>query len=460
MAKQGRFRTLVALLAVIGIVMSLSAGCSQGQQASPTAQATTGASKPAGGQAQAPQQGEVVVRFVGSAGSAMKSWTPQIEKFNEKYKGKIRIEAESEAKDPLLQKLITQFISGTPTFDVVSLDGQWSPRLQPYLEPLDPYLKRDGVDADALYGAKRMELLRFDKGTVALPLGFGGFVLFYRKDMFEQAGVKVPTSLEEYLDVARKLTKKSADGKVEVYGTGGLRAKGGFDATATLSYFLLPSGGRIIAPDGKGAHPGLKEPYTIEVLRFLKTIVDEGLSPNPLSWDQNTDRPAFAQGRIAMSVIYNSISQMVEDPKESVAAGKVGYAVLKLKQTGPEEPAAYANGWSLGIDKNSKVKDAAWEFIKWMTSFEAQKAMAISANNPPTPVKVLEDPEYQKMVPSAPALKEILTDYGFDIPTAVVQGTEVEKVIHEEMQLLFLGKKTPEQVADSLYTRIDQEMKR
>ncbi len=412
------------------------------------------------GLSHAQAKGEVVVRFVGPSGSAMKSWTPQINKFNDRYKGKYRVEPESEAKDPLLQKLVTQFISGAPTFDVVSLDGQWSPRLEPYLEPLDAFLKNDGMNINALYGAKRMKLLTFKTGVVAMPMGFGAFTLFYRKDLFSQAGVKVPTTLAEYLSAARKLTKKGPDGRVEVYGTGGLRAKGGFDATATLSYFLLPSGGRVISPDGKGAHPSLKEPFTLEVLQFLKTINDEGLCPRPLSWDQNTDRPAFAQGKLAMSVVYSPLANMVEDPKESKVVGKVGYTPLKLKQIGPEESVAYANGWSLGIDKNSKVKPAAWEFIKFVTGTEAQKDMALHANNPPTPLKVLDDPEYLRLMPSAPALREILTEYGFEIPTAVVQGTEVEKVIHEEIQLLFSNRKSPKDVANSLYKRIDDEMKR
>lgn len=445
-------RTPLAALLLLVFALSLACNPAPSNMApgAPAGSSKTSESAPGG---------EVTVRLIAPSGNTIKSWQPQIDRFNELNKGKIRVEAEAEAKDPLLDKLVTQFLSGQAAFDVVSIDGQWGPRLAPYLEPLNSYIEKDKVDVNSLYGKKRMDLLTFEGQTKAIPIGFGGFVLFYRKDLFDEAGVKVPTTLDEYLEAARKLTKRGPDGKVEVYGTGGLRAKGGYDATATLTYFLLPSGGRLISEDGKGASPTLKEPVTLEVLKTLKTIVDEGLSPNPLSWDQNNDRPFFAQGKSAMAIIYSSIAEMVEDPKESNVAGKVGYALLKLEKKGSAPAAGYANGWSMAIDKNSKNKAAAWEFIKYMGSVEAQKAM-IQTGNPPTPISVLEDPDYVKQVPSAQALKEMMVDYGFVIPTAVTQGTEVEKVVHEEMQLLFSGQKSPEQVQQALFERIDQVMKR
>ena len=227
----------------------------------------------------------------------------------------------------------------------------------------------------------------------------------------------------------------------------------------SLAYFLLPSGGRVISPDGKGAHPSLKEPFTLEILLFLKTLADERLTPNPLSWDQMDDRTAFTQGKLAMSLVYSPHALVVEDPKQSKVAGKVGYAILKLKKMGPEVPVAPAVGWALVMDKNSKAKDASWEFIKYMTSYEAQKEMALKSKNQGTHIKVLEDPEYQKADPSARVMKEVVKDFGFLHATAVTQGTEVERVIHEELQLLFSNRKSPEKVALSLYERIDKVMK-
>ena len=72
---------------------------------------------------------------------------------------------------------------------------------------------------------------------------------------------------------------------------------------------------------------------------------------------------------------------MVEDPSKN--AGKYGYAVMPYE---PGEEKTYSLGahcW--GIPQYSDKKDAAWKFLKWSTSAETQKKMAL------TKMKVFND---------------------------------------------------------------------
>jgi multiple sugar transport system substrate-binding protein len=56
-----------------------------------------------------------------------------------------------------------------------------------------------------------------DKGMMfALPVATEVGMLFYRKDLFEKHGVKVPATMDELEQAAKTLTIKGADGKVEV----------------------------------------------------------------------------------------------------------------------------------------------------------------------------------------------------------------------------------------------------
>src|SRR5690606_21834842 len=104
-------------------------------------------------------------------------------------------------------------------------------------------------------------------------------------------------------------------------------------------------------------------------------------------------------------------------------------------------------------------KEAAWEFIKYITANEkVQKSMAMSGKNDPGMLSVLQDPEYAAMIKSVGPVREIMTSYGMDMPQDVEQGTEIEMIIHEELQLMWSGKKEPKQVADALYNRIHKVM--
>ena len=403
---------------------------------------------------------EVVVKLITSTGSVAKALPDYIKQFNELHKGKIRVVAEAESLNSLLQKLMTQFITKTPTYDIIPVDTKWSRRLERFLYPLNSYLKKDKLNANELFGEKAIVSRSNKRGAItSLPLSSAAHILFYRTDLFKEAGLSIPKTLPEFLNAARKLTKRSPSGEVEVYGLGGLRAMGIGDAAPSLAYFLQARGARVLNAKKTDASLELKKNVTIEVLEFLDTVVKEGLCPNPLSWDQYADRPAFAQGKLAMSIVYSPIASMVEDPKQSKVAGKVGYSLIKLDKAGSSAPVAYSGGWGLGIDKNSPNKAAAWEFIKFVAAnAETQKAMAVRGLNDPSLMSVLDDPDYAATVKSVGPIKEIFTTFGFDLPSDVEQGTEIELIIHEEMQLMWSGKKAPKQVADALYNRIHQLM--
>lgn len=51
-----------------------------------------------------------------------------------------------------------------------------------------------------------------------------------------------------------------------------------------------------------------------------------------------------------------------------------------------------------------------------------------------------------------------MTSYGMDMPQDVEQGTEIEMIIHEELQLMWSGRKAPKAVANALYDRIHKLM--
>jgi sorbitol/mannitol transport system substrate-binding protein len=72
----------------------------------------------------------------------------------------------------------------------------------------------------------------------------------------------------------------------------------------------------------------------------------------------------FAQGNAAMWYDATSMVSSVEDPASSTVAGDVGYAPAPVSET---DAAGWLYSWSLAVPSTSEHKDAAWDFISWMT---------------------------------------------------------------------------------------------
>ena len=111
------------------------------------------------------------------------------------------------------QRSIADFVSGTANSDVYAQDiiwlGEWAKN--GYVRPLDDLIARDIKPADAadiLPGAFNA-LSKWEGKTWSMPFGAYYFLNFYRKDLFDQAGLKAPVTLADVDAAAEKLTDKA-----------------------------------------------------------------------------------------------------------------------------------------------------------------------------------------------------------------------------------------------------------
>jgi len=211
-------------------------------------------------------------------------------------------------------------------------------------------------------------------------------LLAYRKDLFEQNRIKVPTTMKEFEEAARFFHGKEFDGKKMVGVT--LRGKGAA-ATSQWSDFLFSFGGNWM-DKGKSA---LDSPQDIAAFTFygdmLRTYGPEG--GVMLHWAESTS--LFMEGKAAMIYDANVFKSLYENPKESKVAGKVGYAVIPA---GPAGSIPHLSNWSLSINKNSPPvrQKATWLFIQWATN-KQNAAKALVAGVPAGRASAWDSPEYK-----------------------------------------------------------------
>ena len=125
-----------------------------------------------------------------------------------------------------------------------------------------------------------------------------------------------PTTPEEFLDAARKLTVKDASGKVTQYGASMVH----INEEPTYEMLMMWSiafGGSLT----DGTRPTVTDPGVVEALAFMKTLYDEELIPRGRSEDDQ--RALFAAGTTAMEI---------DGPWQVPFVGKVSPDIVALDQ--------------------------------------------------------------------------------------------------------------------------------
>jgi multiple sugar transport system substrate-binding protein len=210
-----------------------------------------------------------------------------------------------------------------------------------------------------------------DGKMFAFPWFLSLKAMFYNKDYFRETGItKVPTTVDELIAAAKKLTKYDAKGNVTRAGLD-LRLSGG--GTGIVNKFqpqaMHPYGVDVLEQVGDKYRAG----YNNEGGRqALKLFIDLLYKHKVVAFDHRHDAEAFALGITSMfqreSWVVNYLAQQ---------APNLNYGVFPMPR-GPGGWATMGNTQNLVVTKYSKAKKEAFAFAKWMldgeqvaTTFEA-----------------------------------------------------------------------------------------
>ena len=201
-----------------------------------------------------------------------------------------------------------------------------------------------------------------------VPYYAGSRAIIYRKDMFDAAGVSVPTSMDELLSAGQKLMAK--------YGSNpnfsALYFPGKYWYAAAP--FVWDFGGDIATQSGGKWTGAINSSASQQGLTELKTIVSQ-LSRADKTGDELKQDQAFAQGHIAMIIANGWEVGVITDPKsgDPTLAPKLGAFPIPSHVAGQTAP-VFLGGSDLGIAAKSQHQDLAREWIKLLggTKFQSQ----------------------------------------------------------------------------------------
>lgn len=240
-----------------------------------------------------------------------------------------------------------------------------------WLTDMTAYVEGDAEYNWADFQSSARDAVTLDGVVYGVPVMTERHIVYYRSDLLAEAGIPVPTTLDE-LEAAAAALHDPDNG---FYGIAMRGAK--VPLVTQFSSFLYSFGGEFQDAEGNAT---IDTPEFQEAAEFygglLKNYGPAGVTN--MGWVEAS--AIFAQGNAAFYLDADSQAYTFLDEANSAVVDTVAYASF------PEGPAGSLPynivPQTVGINSYSEKKDAAWDFIKWVTNEEQTKWMLSEATVP------------------------------------------------------------------------------
>ncbi len=377
------------------------------------------------------------------------AWEAGIKEF-EKRRPDVKVVEDIVPWDKMYAKVIIASEAGNPPDLFITGDIYMPETISGgYLQPLDEWMPQEKID-DII---PRLNNLLSDKGKqYAVPLNTDCRLLFYRKDLFSQAGLdpeKSPQTWDELVAYGQKLTDASKD----VWGYGWFGHRDIQTSFCTWWPAIWSCNGKVIDDEGKAA---FNTPETLRGWGFLKDTVEKyKISPEAaFTVDHEGVRRGFQAGRYAIA-IQGSWTYWGEGRQSHAEkfGDNLGWGPIPKPADG--EFATTSGIWVYCMSNKTKIPEIAWDYIDSMTSFEPLWiTLAIQV---PTYKSLLNSPDLGTVDgPYYKAIAEFTAKYTRTTPKTRAQFALFE-VMQEVGQKVMLSDEDPMKLLNEAVNKYNTE---
>jgi multiple sugar transport system substrate-binding protein len=311
--------------------------------------------------------------------------------------------------------------------------------------PIDDLVARDKIDANDWLIP--LEQTKVNGKLWGLQQDYRIPIMVYRKSRFAAAGVTtLPGTYDEVGALGAKITKDNIMAYAIPLGVAG--GIGGAQAFVefVLSSMLADSTGALFAPDGRNT--GYSDERVILAATTIRDLFGKHKASTPvaLQFGYNELQDGLRTGTVASATfgLYR-----YKGMERQIANNDLAWAAAPSM-----EPAGKHTvyGFQLTINANSARKDAAWQFVKFMTSPAAQ-VIAARGGEVVSRASAYNDPYFTSSdAADQQGWKKLVQERGRLVTYSVIQST-FNQIAGEAFQRMILRNTTPESVLSEIKTR-------
>ncbi|OKH26841.1 ABC transporter substrate-binding protein [Hydrococcus rivularis NIES-593] len=360
-------------------------------------------------------------------------WKPSVEEFHQTHPN-IRIEVIEGPNDADQREDLytSSFLLGNSPYDLVFMDVTWASKfaaagwLMDLSDRLSPEQLSAFLEGDVNGGRYQGKLYR-------IPLRSDAGMLYYRKDLLEQAGYEPPETFAELVEISRSLQQQ---GLVDWgYLWQGKQYEG---LSAMFVEILKGYGGFWVDP--QTLEVGLDRPEAIQAVQFLRSTIEKGISPpGTTTYTEEETRLLFQNGKAAFLRNWPYVFSLAAQ-EGSAIIGK--YGIKPMVHAPGRDSGACQGGWGLGIAKTSQHPDEAWKVIEFLTSEEIQRKFILATGKVPSLKSLFNDPTVVAKYPHYPQLLEVIENAALRPPIA--QYAQASDILQRYLSAAIANRLSPE----------------
>lgn len=343
----------------------------------------------------------------------------------------------------VLEKLKTNVAAGTPP-DASFVYAEWTVALGQTgaIVALDPLMAAEkGFDKQDFY-PHLWEALTYNGKIWGFPQNNHPFGVFYREDLFQKEAVQPPTTWEQLVEVAKRLTRDTdGDGQIDQWA---------FDLGAGDTNFWnvvqQSQGGRYLAPDRKSVawntEAGL---WALEY--YVALFQQHRVAPL-----ENPPPQGFTSGKQAMTIA---------GPWRVDGYERSGLPVkLFPYPRGRQKAVAHANVDTWAILKTTPAREAAaFRFLAWYGSKEIYGEWAMRFKHAPLRKSIAQDPAYRRWLNEHEMVKAVVEmPHEIIIRPLTPVTTEINTTLATALLDAVQGKISPKEALQRATTEADTQL--
>jgi len=353
-------------------------------------------------------------------------------------------------------------------YDIIAVDLPWIGEFaeKGVLAPLEECVAREDFDLADFHQAGWQGCLHRGK-PYGMPIQTTPELLFYRRDLFAEAGLEAPRTTVDLLAAARALHRPARN----LRGIAWNGARGtplGHSFIFAMADFGQPvvdlrrrgDGFDPFDLTGERLRPMIDSEGGRRAADFLMELLDVS-APGVLgmSWFERVK--AYASGEVAMAYGYSLLAPYFELDPASPAHGTTEY--VPHPAAPGRRPIAPVGGYVLGIPANlSEERRLATEnAVRLLTSAEACKLYITNGSRVCPRFSVCADPDVRGLSPIVGAVDDMARAGALQLwpRPPVPEFAEITAILGEEIHDMLCRRKTPSAALEDAQARADALMR-